>query len=100
MITGTTRVIAHLGYPTETFKAPQIYNPWFEARGIDAVVVPLGVRSDDYPGLLKALSAVTNMLGVQVGTDLLFEMIPAYLAFFGFGSATPEELRALGKMPR
>ena len=65
------------------------------------MVVPLGVRSDDYPGLLKVLSAVTNMLlAVQVGTDLLFEMIPAYLAFFGFGSATPEELRALGKMPR
>ena len=42
MITGTTRVIAHLGYPTETFKAPQIYNPWFEARGID---VPWWFRS-------------------------------------------------------
>ncbi len=66
MITGTTRVIAHLGYPTETFKAPQIYNPWFEARGIDAVVVPLGVRAGDYPGLLKALSAVTNLHGALV----------------------------------
>lgn len=31
---------------------------------------------------------------VQVGTDMLFEMIPAYLEFFGFGLATPEELRA------
>ena len=43
MITGRTRVIAHLGYPTEAFKAPMIYNPWFEARGIEAVVVPMGV---------------------------------------------------------
>jgi shikimate dehydrogenase len=31
---------------------------------------------------------------VQVGTDMLFEMIPAYLEFFGFGTATPDELRS------
>ena len=30
---------------------------------------------------------------IQVGSDMLFEQIPAYLAFFGFGEATPEELR-------
>jgi shikimate dehydrogenase len=30
-----------------------------------------------------------------VGTDRLFEQIPAYLEFFGFPSATPEELRAV-----
>ncbi|MFO1072856.1 MAG: hypothetical protein U1E17_09320 [Geminicoccaceae bacterium] len=40
MIRGTTALIAHLGYPTEAFKAPMIYNPYFEDAGIDAVVVP------------------------------------------------------------
>ncbi|MDR1709628.1 MAG: shikimate dehydrogenase, partial [Candidatus Accumulibacter sp.] len=34
----------------------------------------------------------------QVGTDMLFEMIPAYLEFFGFGSATPEELRSVARL--
>ena len=29
----------------------------------------------------------------QVGTDMLFEMIPAYLEFFGYPPATPDELR-------
>lgn len=29
----------------------------------------------------------------QVGTDMLFEQIPAHLEFFGFRSATPDELR-------
>jgi shikimate dehydrogenase len=33
-----------------------------------------------------------------VGTDMLFEMIPAYLEFFGFGSATPEELREVARL--
>jgi shikimate dehydrogenase len=32
---------------------------------------------------------------IQVGTDMLFEQIPAYLEFFGFGSTTPDELRKL-----
>jgi shikimate dehydrogenase len=35
---------------------------------------------------------------VQVGTDMLFEQIPAYLEFFGFGSTTPEVLRAVAKI--
>ena len=34
----------------------------------------------------------------QMGTDMLFEMIPAYLEFFGFGTATPEELRAVSQI--
>jgi shikimate dehydrogenase len=34
----------------------------------------------------------------QVGTDMLFEQIPAYLEFFGFGSATSDELRKLAQI--
>jgi shikimate dehydrogenase len=34
----------------------------------------------------------------QVGTDMLFEQIPAYLEFFGFPSATPDELRAVARI--
>ncbi len=29
----------------------------------------------------------------QIGIDMLFEQIPAYLEFFGFPPATPSELR-------
>ena len=28
---------------------------------------------------------------------MLFEQIPAYLEFFGFGTATPDELRAVSR---
>jgi len=31
----------------------------------------------------------------QVGTDMLFEQIPAYLEFFGLGTVTADELRAV-----
>jgi hypothetical protein len=30
---------------------------------------------------------------MQVGSDMLFEQIPAYLEFFGFQTTTPENLR-------
>jgi hypothetical protein len=43
-ISGRTKLIAHLGYPTESFKAPMIYNPYFEKYNIDAVVVPLVIN--------------------------------------------------------
>ena len=34
----------------------------------------------------------------QVGTDMLFEQIPAYLEFFGFETTTPELLRSLARL--
>lgn len=66
MITGKTRLIAHLGYPTESFKAPMIYNPYFEREGIDAVVVPMGCRPEDYPAFLKLVFRLSNAHGALV----------------------------------
>lgn len=66
MISGKTALIAHLGYPTESFKAPMIYNPWFEQQGIDAVVVPMGVKPGDYPAALATLARFTNLKGALV----------------------------------
>ena len=37
---------------------------------------------------------------IQVGTDMLFEQIPAYLEFFGFGTATPDELLTISQGSR
>jgi shikimate dehydrogenase len=66
MISGKTNIIAHLGYPTEAFKAPLIYNPYFESISVDAVVVPMGVRAEDYPQFLPALFKLTNLRGALV----------------------------------
>lgn len=66
MISGKTALIAHLGYPTESFKAPMIYNPWFAKHGIDAVVVPMGVKPEDYADALKTLARMTNVRGALV----------------------------------
>ena len=66
MISGRTEIIAHLGYPTESFTAPMIYNPWFAHHGIDAVVVPMGVLAEDYAALLRPLFSLKNMRGALV----------------------------------
>ena len=66
MISGKTTLIAHVGYPTDAFKAPLIYNPWFEKAGIDAVVMPMGIQAADYPTVLKALFRLTNIRGALV----------------------------------
>jgi shikimate dehydrogenase len=66
MISGKTKVIAHIGYPTESFKAPMIYNPYFDGEGIDAVVVPLGVKPEDYAAFLRPLFRLSNIHGALV----------------------------------
>ena len=66
MIRGTTTLIAHLGHPTETFKAPMIYNPYFEQAGIDAAVVPMGVNAEEYPQFLKLVFRLSNIGGALV----------------------------------
>lgn len=65
-IDGHTQLIAHLGYPTHTFKSPLIYNPWFEARRINAVVVPMGVKTEYYPPFFRSLFELTNLVGALV----------------------------------
>jgi shikimate dehydrogenase len=66
MITGNTELIAHIGYPTHTFKSPMIYNPYFEQAGINAVVIPMGCQVSDYPLLLKSIFTLTNIRGALI----------------------------------
>jgi shikimate dehydrogenase len=35
---------------------------------------------------------------VQVGSDMLFEQIPAYLEFFGLPTTTPDVLRSVARL--
>lgn len=65
-IDGHTRVIAHLGHPTHSFKAPLIYNPYFAAEGINAVVVPLDCPAGALDALLPPLMAAPNVLGALI----------------------------------
>ena len=84
MISGKTTLIAHIGYPTGSFKAPMIYNPWFERKGIDAFVVPMGVKAEDFDQGFDAILRLTNLRGALITMphkvsvlDKLHEVTPA-----------------------
>jgi shikimate dehydrogenase len=66
MLNGHTRIIAHVGYPTATFKSPMIYNPWFEKQGINAAVVPLGVRAENFGVAFPEICRFTNFHGALI----------------------------------
>ena len=66
MISGKTEIIAHIGFPTHAFKAPMIYNPYFDKAGIDAVVVPMGCKAEDYPVFLRSVFQLANIRGALI----------------------------------
>jgi len=66
VIDGSTEIIAHLGYPTHAFKAPLVYNPYFEAAGINAVVVPMGCKAESFEAVLKGLFQLENLRGALI----------------------------------
>jgi shikimate dehydrogenase len=83
LISGKTTLIAHLGYPTFAFKAPLIYNPWFDKHDIDAVVVPMGVKPEEYREFFPLLFKMSNIRGALVTmphkvttTELVDELTP------------------------
>ena len=83
MINGNTELIAHIGYPTHTFKSPMIYNPYFEEAGINAVVVPMGCKPEQFTTFLKAVFSLENIRGALITmphkvavVDLLDEVTP------------------------
>jgi shikimate dehydrogenase len=92
-----------------------------DPAGMDLVVnaTPLGMHADDplpfdlhrltastfvgevvlQPATTPLLAAATALgCPTQVGLDMLFEQIPAYLEFFGLPGATPDELRRVAQL--
>ncbi len=65
-IDGHTELIAHIGHPTHSFKAPMVYNPWFEHAGVNAVVVPMGCRAEDFPAFLRGVFRLANIRGALI----------------------------------
>ncbi len=86
MIDGNTEVIAHIGYPTHAFKAPMIFNPYFDLVGLNAKVIPLGCQAADYPQFLRTVMKASNVKGALVTmphkvvtVELLDEVSPTVL---------------------
>ena len=84
MINGHTEIIAHIGFPTHSFKAPMIYNPFFAEKGINAIVVPMGCRAEEFTSFLPLVFRLSNIRGALITmphkvnvVSLLDEVTPA-----------------------
>jgi shikimate dehydrogenase len=105
---------------SDTYLGIKVHTGSNDPTGLDLVVnaTPMGMNLGDalpiditrlephtFVGEVVMTTAITAFLKaaqlrgcpVQVGTDMLFEQIPAYLEFFGFTSTTPEVLRGVAR---
>ncbi|MFM7332184.1 MAG: shikimate dehydrogenase family protein [Brachymonas sp.] len=65
-IDGNIEIIAHIGWPTYSFKAPLIYNPYFEQAGINAMVTPMGCKPEHFPEFLRNVFNLQNVRGALI----------------------------------
>ncbi|MBI3144495.1 MAG: shikimate dehydrogenase [Pseudogulbenkiania sp.] len=63
-ITGSTRVYFVIADPIEQVRAPELFNQVFSMYGVDAVVIPMNVKAEDFDSTLKALFRAPNVDGV------------------------------------
>ncbi len=76
LVNGHTRLIAHIGYPTHSFKSPMIYNPYFAHAGVNALVVPMGCRPTDFLNFLPAIFSLTNICGALITMPHKVTVVP------------------------
>ncbi len=65
-IDGNIEIIAHIGWPTYSFKAPLIYNPYFEQAGINAIVTPMGCKPEHFADFLPSVFKLENVRGALI----------------------------------
>ena len=65
-ITGTTKLFGVIAYPADHVRAPEIFNPFFVEKGIDAVMVPLAIRPSNLGNSIRKLALMPNFGGVCV----------------------------------
>ena len=65
-ITGTTRVYGVIADPIAHVRAPMVFNPLFEQKGTDAVMVPVHAPADRLETVLDGLKAQPNFGGLAV----------------------------------
>jgi shikimate dehydrogenase len=66
VITGKTQLFGVIAHPVDHVRAPMVFNPVFEERGIDAVLVPVHILPEYLDMTLNAFKLMPNMGGVAV----------------------------------
>jgi shikimate dehydrogenase len=65
-ITGTTKIYFMLAHPIEHVRSPEVFNPVFAARGIDAVMIAVHYAPEDFATGWAAMKRTRNLGGIVV----------------------------------
>ena len=66
MISGKTKIFFMLADPIGHVRTPEVINPMFEARGIDAIMVPVHYSPDEFATGWAAIKRTRNLGGIVV----------------------------------
>lgn len=86
---GATRIFPVVGDPIAQVKSPVSMTTGFEARGHDAIVVPIHVGPDEIDRMMRAFAAARNIDGV-------IATVPHKFAAYRNASTSTERARVLG----
>jgi shikimate dehydrogenase len=89
---GQTRISVIIGSPIAQVRSPEGITRVFQARGRNALLVPIEVAAADVAPLVDALGRVVNLDGIVV-------TVPHKQAAFACCAEASERARFLGKHP-
>ena len=65
-VAGDTRIYVVIGDPIAQTRSPEVFNPLFSERGVNAVMVPIQVSAEGLKTAFKGLRAIANLDGILV----------------------------------
>jgi shikimate dehydrogenase len=88
-LSGETRLFPILGDPIAFVKSPQRLTTGFEARGHNAICVPMQVPAGQLEAVMHSLSLIPNIVGLLI-------TMPHKFSAFGYCATSSERARLLG----
>ena len=76
VIDGATRLFAIIGDPIGQVKSPQTLNPRFVAAGLNAVMIPVNVKPDQFDDTVRGLMAIANLDGIIITVPYKSRILP------------------------
>lgn len=70
MITGKTKVFFMIADPIDHVRTPEVLNPLFRAKGLDAVMVPIHLTAETFAQGWAAMKLMPNLGGMVVSVPL------------------------------
>jgi shikimate dehydrogenase len=79
-ITGKTKIFYMIAHPIDHVRSPEVFNPWFQENNVDAVMIPVHYRPDDFAAVWDSLRRTANLGGFMISVphkELAYDLCDA-----------------------